>query len=104
MTKAKAIKLMKEHSREVVEPTLASKITQAFGFKLSDLDIKPKKVSDFHRLTYSNDVKNLKGIAVYYVAMRLAEKITGVIPTSLMHGFGSMAEDITEKSILLLSK
>ena len=47
MTKAKAMELMLEASRAVIDPTLARKIAKAFGYKLSDLGIKPKKTKLF---------------------------------------------------------
>lgn len=102
MTKAKAIKLMQEYSRDVVEPAFASKITQAFGFKLSDLGIKAQKVADFP-IVYSEEAKNLKGVAMYHVAGQLANKITGKLPHSHMNGRGSMADDIVSQAVELLS-
>ena len=101
MTKAKAKKLMLEYSREVVEPAFASKITQAFGFSLSDLEIKPRPLSTFPILV-SEESKSIKAVAMKDVARELALKITGERVYSNMNGHGSSAEDITRKAIALI--
>lgn len=101
MTKAKAKKLMLEYSRDVVNPTFASKITQAFGFSLSDLGIKPKKVSSF-AILYSEETKSLSAVSISDVARELADKITGVRVHSPLHGHGSSAQDLVEKAVVLI--
>ncbi len=103
MTKAKANKLMLEYDRNVIDPALASKITKAYGLKLSDLGIKAKKVSEFP-IIYSEETKELKAVATYYLAQELAFKITGERPSSMMNGRGSSAEDIVKKAVALLIK
>ncbi len=101
MTKAKAKKLMLEHSREVVDPAFASKITQAFGFSLSDLGIKPQKVSDF-AILYSEETKSLSAVAISEVSVNLAEKITGVRVYSSLMGRGSSAQDLVEQAVAII--
>ena len=103
MTKAKAIKLMNEYSRLVIDPALASKIAQAFGYKLSDLGIKPRKVESFGRLNYSEETSQLSAVAVYVLAKELARK-NGIEVTSMMHGTGSYADDITAKATKALEE
>lgn len=103
MTKAKAIKLMREYSRLVIDPALALKIAQAFGYKLSDLGIKPQKVESFSRLNYSEETSHLSAVAVYRLAKELASK-KGVEVSSGMHGTGSYADDITEKATKVLEE
>lgn len=92
---------MIEHSRDVVEPTFASKITQAFGFSLSDLGIKPRPVSSFPIL-YAEESKTLKAVAISDVARQLALQITGQEVYSNLMGRGSSAQDIVEKSLALI--
>lgn len=104
MTKAKAIKLMNEYSRLVIDPALASKMAQAFGYTLPELGLKSQKVSSFARLTYSEETKNLSAISVYRLAQEIAFKISGVRVSSEMHGTGSYAQDITEKALEIISK
>lgn len=101
MTKAKAKKLMLEHSRDVVEPAFASKITQAFGFSLSDLNIKPRKVSEFP-IIHSEETATLTAVAISEVAQALAFEITGEYVRTILNGRGSGAEDITTKAVELI--
>ena len=83
--------------------SLALKIAQAFGYKLSDLGIKAKKVQDFNRLNYSEETKNLSAVAVYILAKEIASK-KGIEVSSGMHGTGSYADDITEKATKVLEE
>lgn len=101
MTKTKAIKLMLENSRAVVDPAFASTIAKAFGYTLSQLEIKAMKNSQHHRLNYANP--NLKSVAIYWLAKKLAEKEKSITISSGMHGSGSYAQDITEKSCAVLT-
>ena len=71
MTKAKAMELMNEYSRQVIDPSLARKIAQAFGYTLSQLGLKGQKVSSFHRLNYSEETKNLTAISVSDLAQAI---------------------------------
>jgi len=102
MTKAKAKKLMKEYDRSVVPAELATKITKAFGFSLSDLDIKPQKTKDILGDFAPEETAELKGVSMYVVAQSLAHKITGTRPNTMKNGSGSGAEDIVQKAITLL--
>jgi hypothetical protein len=102
MTKAKALKLMGEYSRDVVEPSFAQKITKAFGFSLSDLGVASKKISEFP-IMHTEEVRNLKGVAMYGVARALVYKLTGITLYSNMNGRGSAADDIVSKAIDVLS-
>ena len=72
MTKAKAIKLMKLYSREVIDPSLALKIAQAFGYNLTQLGIKSKKLKDFTRLNYLKEGENLSAVSVHDLAAKIA--------------------------------
>jgi hypothetical protein len=72
MTKAKAVKLMNEYCRQVIDPALARDIAQAFGYTLSKLGLKARKVSSFHRLNYSEETKDLTAIEVYELARGIA--------------------------------
>lgn len=101
MTKTKAIKLMLENSRAVVDPAFASEIAKAFGYTLSKLGIKPTKNSQFNRLNYANP--NLKSVAIYLLAKMIAFNEKQVEVSSGMHGAGSYAEDITEKACAVLT-
>lgn len=101
MTQAKAKKLMLEYSRGVVEPSFASKITQAFGFSLSDLGITPKKVKDFPIL-YTDETKSLSAVAISDVAVALALKVKSTHIKTNMRGRGSGAQDLVEKSVAII--
>ena len=104
MTKAKAIKLMLEYSRLVIDPSLALKISKAFGYTLSDLGMKPTKVRNFSRLNYAEEVGELTAISVYHLAEKIVEAKTGIYIKSEMHGSGSRAKDITEQAVEILKK
>ncbi len=101
MTKTKAIKLMLENSRAVVDPAFASEIAKAFGYTLSKLGIKSAKNSEHNRLRYSNP--NLKSVAIYELAKNLVREEKQVIVQSMMNGRGSYAEDITEQACAILT-
>jgi len=101
MTQAKAKKLMLEYARDVVQPSFASKITQAFGFSLSDLGIKPQKVSEFAIIS-ADETKSLLAVSMSDVARALAQEVAGIIVSSNLHGRGSSAQDIVKKAVALL--
>ena len=60
MTKAKAISMLKENSRYLIEPEFASKIAKAFNVTLKDLGLQPDKVKNFGRLVYTDEAANLQ--------------------------------------------
>lgn len=93
---------MQTYSRYVLDPKFAQEIAKAFGYSLKDLGLQPRKTKTFHRLNYNVDVADLPSVSTYDLARELAEKITGESVSSGMHGMGSMAQDITEKSLALL--
>ncbi len=99
MTKTKATELMLKHSRAIVDPALARKIAQAFGYKLSELGIVPQKVCTIGRATYSEETAELKGVSMYRVAQELVRKIFGVKIESPCMGVGSYAEHTTEMCV-----
>lgn len=101
MTKTKALKLMLEMSRDVIDPGLARKIAQAFKFTLPELEIKPRKVKDF-RLLYSEETENLLAVSVSNLARQIAYKQTGILVTTGMNGAGSGAEDIAKKALEII--
>ena len=101
MTQAKAKKLMLEYARDVVQPSFASKITQAFGFSLSDLGIKPQKVSEFAIIS-ADETKSLLAVSMSDVARALAQEVAGIIVSSNLNGRGSSAQDIAEKAVKLI--
>jgi len=102
MTKTKALELMLEMSRGVIDPALARKIAKVFGYTLNDLGIKARKVREFQRLNYSEETASLTAIAMYWLAEKIAEKKTGIEIHSRMFGMGSSAQDITEQAIKAL--
>jgi len=102
MTKTKALELMLEYSRQVIDPALARKIAKAFGYILTDLGIHAQKVSSFHRMTYNAETENLTAVSIYHLAQELALKETGTKVESRMNGQGSYAQDITEKAVEIL--
>ena len=104
MTKAKAMELMLEYSRSLIDPALARKIAKAFGYTLSDLGLIPKKTKDFYRANYTDETASLTAISNYQLAQSLAEKFASIYVQSSMHGIGSMADDITEKSVNALKE
>uniref|UniRef100_A0A6M3Y4Y8 Uncharacterized protein n=1 Tax=viral metagenome TaxID=1070528 RepID=A0A6M3Y4Y8_9ZZZZ len=104
MTKTKAIKLMEDNSRAVIDPALARKIAKAFGYSLRDLDISPRRVSTFPRINYTEETKDLSAVSVYHLAQDIAEKLTGIRVKSRMMGMGSHAQDIVEKSVKLINE
>jgi len=101
MTQAKAKKLMLEYARDVVQPSFASKITQAFGFSLSDLKIKPRKLSQFPIFS-TKETGSLLAVAMKDVAQVLAYKITGTQVYSDLNGHGSSAQDTVEQAVKLI--
>jgi hypothetical protein len=103
MTKTKALKQLKEYSRNVITPEFASKIAQAFGYTLKDLHLKSTKVEDFGRLNYTPETAKLKAIETSRLANELCYKITGEYVESNMMGSGSYAQDITEKAVAKIS-
>lgn len=92
---------MIEHSREIVWPSFAAEITEAFGFSLKDLGLKTKKLSEFPIL-FDPANKDAECIAIEDVARTLAEKISGQQVYSNQMGRGSSAQEITEKSVALI--
>lgn len=102
MTKTKALELMLEMSRAVIDPALARKIAKVFGYTLNDLGIKPHKVNEFRRLNYPRETENLTAVAVNVLAIAIAENKTGKSIYTRMSGAGSGAQDITEQAVELL--
>lgn len=103
MTQAKACKEMLNYARYVLDPNFAKEIAKAFGYSLKELGLQPQKTKTFHRLNYAADTAELPSVSCYQLARAIAEKQTGEEITSGMHGMGSMAQDITEKSLALLA-
>jgi len=99
MTKAKAMELMLEMARDLIEPTLARKIAKAFGYTLKDLGIKPKKVSEYYRATpYA---KNLSAVSNHHLAEAIYQEIIkdNTPIERPFHGVGRNAEHVTEQSV-----
>ncbi len=102
MTKAKALKQLMEYSRNVIEPTFASKLAQAFGYSLKELDIKPRFLSEFRRLNFDPATAKLKAVSVQELMQALVWKIKGQKITSACLGEGSRADHIVEQAVKLL--
>jgi len=99
MTKTKAMEQMIEYARYVLNPSFARKIAKAFGYTLKDLGLKSKKTKDHYRLNYSEETANLQSISAHRLAEEIAYKEGSGRISSMMHGTGSYAQDITEKSV-----
>ena len=99
MTKAKANKLMLEHSRDIVAPSFANKIVQAYGQSLKSLGIKAYPAKEFEVISYNPKALS---VSMYEVAQALCQRITGVYVQTMMNGRGSGAQDITEKAVAKL--
>jgi hypothetical protein len=103
MTKQKALCLLLEYSREVVELSFASKIMKALGHNLSELQTKPASLKSFRRLTYNPKFANTKAISISELAREIAEQKSGESIRSMMNGAGSYADDITEQAVKVLN-
>ena len=103
MTESKAISMMRDYSRSIVEYSFASKLASAFGKSLSgDLGLKKAKR---YRLSNSGlPISNEKpGIAISELSKALAISLyPNLTVTTSMHGAGSGADDIVEKSTIIL--
>lgn len=104
MTKHQVLKEMLETSRCLVDPKQAEKWVKAFGTSLKELGLVSRKTKDFYRANpYSISDAEALSIATYMVAGALVEKTTKErAPRSPLHGAGSSAEWITEKSVEIL--
>lgn len=103
MTKQKALCLLLQYSREVVEPSLASKIVKALGYNLSELESAPKKLKTFHRLNYNPQFANTEAISISSIAKEIAELKSGEKIYSNINGAGSYADDIVKQSVEILN-
>ena len=103
MTKAKAKKLMVEYDRSIIETSLAQKISKAFGFSLSDLNIQPQKTKDILGEYCPEETKELSGVSMFEVAQQIAYKVSGKLPITNKFGRGSGAEDIVRQAVELLN-
>ena len=105
MTKTKALKLMIDNPREVIDESLANKIAQAFGHSLLELKVKARRLEDFNRLTYSSVSTRHEFVAVYELAEGLIKSFD---PTweyySPFEGQGRRTQDIAEKSVEEIKK
>tara|TARA_Y100000310_G_C20700339_1_gene829117 strand:+ start:4041 stop:4373 length:333 start_codon:yes stop_codon:yes gene_type:complete len=98
MTKAKAMEQMLEYDRALIDPALARKIAKAFGYKLSDLGIKPRKCKDFYRCTFAE--AELTAVGTCYLAQSIAQKFDKDFRAPQpFNGTGSNAEHMTQKSV-----
>ena len=105
MTKAKALKLMWEKSRCLIDPSLAKKIAQAFGYTLSNLGLTIKPAKDWYRSNFSEETAELSSVAVYQLAENLAQQFNKEWKAPMpFHGHGSNTEHATEKSIEEIKK
>ena len=102
MTKTKALELMKEYDRNLIDPALARKIAKVFGYSLSDLGIKPKKVKTHNRVDYTEETAELSSVSMYRLAQEIAENKSKTFLHSMMNGIGSHASEITRQAIEIL--
>lgn len=97
MTQAKALSMLRNYARNVVEYSLATKLASAFGKSLrKDLGIRAKR----YRLSNSGiSITNEKpGVAIHELTQALAmSMLPHLSVNSLMHGAGSRADDIVKK-------
>ena len=102
MTKAKALSMLRNYARCVVELSLATKLSSAFGKSWrQDLGIRAKH----YRLSNSGiPVRNEKpGVAIYELSKALAvSMLPHLSVNSSMHGAGSRAEEIVLKSTAII--
>ena len=105
MTKAQALKEMKETSRAVIAPSQAEKWAKAFGTTLKKLGITTGKTKHFHRVRpNSEEDAEKQSVATYEVASRLVEVVAKKEPPKgFFHGMGRNAEWITEGSVKILA-
>mgnify|MGYP006306835477 CR=1 FL=1 len=103
MTKTKALELMREYSRDLIDPDLARKIAKVFGYTLKDLGIKSQKVKEYSRVNYSDETANLSSVPMYKLSQEIADRECNASIKSMMNGSGSRAEDITGQAINLLA-
>ena len=98
LTKARALKLMLECGRELVEPKMVEDIAKVFGTSLKKLGLKPQKTSSFRVIPYKDCDEEL-GVSMYEFAQKLVLDKKGINITSEMNGIGSYAEDITKQAV-----
>ena len=102
MTKAKAMSMLKENARYLIDPKFASKIAQAFNLTLKDLGMKAIPTQQYGRVSYTEETAKLPSIATYQLAENICLKITGTTVSSNKFGRGSYAQDITYKAVSIL--
>jgi len=126
MTKAKALKLMLEYARYVLNPRFASKLAQAMGYSLSQLGFRKEHKYVLTNAPYKGDEMTARGIATYELARKIAEqqpekkwsksehiqietleyqdgrKKKRLIIPARFHGAGSNAQSITEEAVKII--